>query len=92
VDSFSSHGVQSESGATSNERLEGERAEVMGLGVHSGTNFICVMIHFPRKRYLSVSTTRAIWTWDRGAKRFGSLKDFEVHNILEKKLRFNEQD
>jgi hypothetical protein len=75
VDSFSSHGAQSESGATSNERLEGERAEVMGLGVHSGTNFICVMIHFPRKKipfcfnhpcYLDVgSRGQKVWKFKR---------------------------
>jgi hypothetical protein len=38
----------------------------------------------PKKRCLSVSTTRAIQTWDRGAKKFGSLKDFEVHSIHKK--------
>jgi hypothetical protein len=41
-------------------------------------------IHFPRKRSISVSPTHAIRTWDRGAKKFGSLKDFEVHSILKK--------
>jgi hypothetical protein len=86
VGNLLSLGVQSGSGAAvkSNKRLEDERVEVMGLDVHSGTSFIClagnsVMIHFPRKRYLSISTTCAIRTWDRGAKKFGSLKDFEVH-------------
>jgi hypothetical protein len=44
----------------------------------------CVMIHFPRKRYLSVSTTLAIWTRDRGAKKLGNLKDFEVCVIHKK--------
>jgi hypothetical protein len=51
----------------SSKRLEGERAEVMGLGVHSGISFICavgdsMMIHFPRKRCRSVSTTCTIQT------------------------------
>jgi hypothetical protein len=68
------------------KRLEGKRAEVMEVGVHSATSFICVagdsvMIHFPRKRYLFVSTTRAIRTRDRGAEKFGGLKDFEVRGI-----------
>jgi hypothetical protein len=43
------------------------------------------------KRDLSVSTTRAIRTRDRGAKKFGSLKDFEVCGVLKKEPRFNEQ-
>jgi hypothetical protein len=36
------------------------------------------------KKCLSVSTTRVIRTWDRGAKKFGSLKDFEVCGIHKK--------
>jgi hypothetical protein len=51
-----------------------------------------VMIHFLRKRCISVSTTRAIRTRDRGAEKFGSLKHFEVHDILEKEPRVNGQD
>jgi hypothetical protein len=47
------------------------------------------MIYFSRERYLSVSTTHAIQTWDRGAKKFGSLKDFEVLGVLEKESRVN---
>jgi hypothetical protein len=52
-------------------------------------SFICaaggsMMIHFPRKRCISISTTRAIRTWYQGAKKFESLKDFEVCNIQEK--------
>jgi hypothetical protein len=43
-----------------------------------------VMIRFPRKRCLSVSTTHTIRTWDRGAKKFRSLKDFEVCDVLKK--------
>jgi hypothetical protein len=50
------------------------------------------MIHFPRKICLSISTTHAIWTQDRGAKKFKSLKDFEVHSVLEKEQRPNRQD
>jgi hypothetical protein len=75
----------------SSKRLEGERAEVMGLGVHSGIIFICaaghsVTIHFPRKRCLSISTTCVIQMQDRGAKKFGSLKDFDVCGIHKKEL------
>jgi hypothetical protein len=49
--------------------------------VLSGVSFIgvvgdSVMFRLPRKRCLSVSTTRAIWTRDRGAKRL------EVYKIL----------
>jgi hypothetical protein len=52
-------------------------------------SFICaagdnVTIHFLRKRCLSVSTAHAIRTQDRGTKKFGSLKDFEVHDINKK--------
>jgi hypothetical protein len=69
------------------KRLEGERAEVMGLSMHSDNSFIfavgnSVTIHFPRKGYLSLSTTHAIYTWDRGDENFGSLNDFEVRGIL----------
>jgi hypothetical protein len=48
-----------------------------------------VMIHFPKKRCLSVSTTHTIQTRDRGAEKFGSLKDFEVRDVLEKEPRPN---
>jgi hypothetical protein len=77
------------------KRLEGERAEVMGLGMHIGIIFICatgnsVMIHFPRKRCLYVSTTRAIQTQDQGAKKLGGLKKFVVHSVLKKEPRFDE--
>jgi hypothetical protein len=52
-------------------------------------SFICaagdrVMIHFPRERCLSILTTRAIRTRDRGAEKFGSLKDFEVCDVHRK--------
>jgi hypothetical protein len=54
-------------------------------------SFICtsgdsVTIHFPRKRCLSVLTTCAIWRWDQGAKKFGSLKDFDVRGFDKKEL------
>jgi hypothetical protein len=81
----------------SSKRLEGEKMGVMGLGVHSGTSFICtsgdgVMIRFYRKRCLSISTTHTTRTRDRGARKFGSLKDFDVHDILKKEPRFNRRD
>jgi hypothetical protein len=66
--------------------------------MHASTlSFICtiggsVTINFSRKRYLSVSTTSAIRTQDREAKKFRSLKDFEVRDVLEKELRVNRQD
>jgi hypothetical protein len=49
--------------------------------------------HFPRKRCLFVSTTRAICAQDRGAKKFESLKDFEVRDVhknepLAQRIRF----
>jgi hypothetical protein len=43
-----------------------------------------MMIHFSRKRCLSVSTTRAIQTRDQGDKKFRSLKDFEVRDVHKK--------
>jgi hypothetical protein len=79
------------------QRLEGEGAEVMEFGVHNSIRFICtagdsVIIHFPRKRCFSVSTNRTIQTRDRGAEKFGGLKDFEVRGILKKELGFDGQD
>jgi hypothetical protein len=70
-----------------------QEREMVGRDVLSGTSFIgttsdSVTIHFPRKMCLSVSTTRAIWTRNRGAKR-GSLKDFEVHSVLKKEPLYN---
>jgi hypothetical protein len=52
-------------------------------------NFICstgdsVMIHFLRKRCIFVSITHAIRTRDQCAKKFRSLKDFEVRDIHKK--------
>jgi hypothetical protein len=45
------------------------------------------MIHFHRCLY--VPTTCAIQTQGQGAKKFGSLNDFEVHGVLEKELLSN---
>jgi hypothetical protein len=52
-------------------------------------NFICatdnsMTIHIPRKRCISVLTIHAIRMRDRGAEKFGSLKDFEVYDIHKK--------
>jgi hypothetical protein len=44
------------------------------------------MIHFPRKRFLSVSTTHVIRPQDCGAEKAGSLKYFEVCSVQEKEL------
>jgi hypothetical protein len=43
-----------------------------------------VIIYFPRKRSLSVSTTRMIRPQDREAKKVRSLKYFEVYGVQEK--------
>jgi hypothetical protein len=50
------------------------------------------MIHFPRKRCLSVSTICTIWMRDRGFEKFGSSKDFDVRDILNKEPGFNEHN
>jgi hypothetical protein len=42
------------------------------------------MVHFPRKRCLFVSTAHAIRARHRGAKKFGSLKDFDVCGVHKK--------
>jgi hypothetical protein len=52
-------------------------------------SFICaagdsVTVHFLRKRCLSVSTTFVIQTRDQEAKKFESLKDFEVRIVHKK--------
>jgi hypothetical protein len=82
-------------GTTSSEweskRLEGKSEKCWDLVCIVAFNFICVpgnsvMIHFPRKRCLSVSTTRAIRSRDREAKKVGSLKYFGVHSVQEKEL------
>jgi hypothetical protein len=44
----------------------------------------CMMIHFLRKRCLSVSTTRAIRRQNRGIEKFESLKYFEVRGVHKK--------
>jgi hypothetical protein len=41
-----------------------------------------MMIHFPSKRYLFVSTTRAIRSWDWEAKKVESLKYFEEEWLI----------
>jgi hypothetical protein len=43
-----------------------------------------VTIYFLRKRGISVSTTSAIQTRDRGAEKVGSLKDSEVCDVHKK--------
>jgi hypothetical protein len=40
-----------------------------------------VIISFPKKRCLSVPTTRAIQPWNREAKKVRTLKYFEVRGI-----------
>jgi hypothetical protein len=70
----------------SSKRLEGESEKQRDLMCSAMLSFICIAgdsmtIRFPRKRCLSVSTTRAIRTWNREAKKFGSLKYFDVHSV-----------
>jgi hypothetical protein len=60
--------------AEKQEMMARQEREMMGQDMLSGANFIgaagnSVMIHFPRKMCLSVSTTRAIRMRNRGAKR-----------------------
>jgi hypothetical protein len=63
--------------------------ESMGLGMHNGVQlYMCgkrhsVMIHFPVKRFLSVSTTWAIRPRDWGVKKAGILKYFKVRSAQE---------
>jgi hypothetical protein len=95
--SFTSHGVRSGSGTASSKRLEGESEKRWDLMCSTALNFICIVgdsvtIHFPRKRCLFVSTTRAIQTWNQEAKKFESLKYFEVHSIQEKEPEINGHD
>jgi hypothetical protein len=57
-------------------KMRRHEREVMGWDVLSSANFIGiagdgVMIHFLRKRGISVSVTHTIWMWSRGAKRWG---------------------
>jgi hypothetical protein len=67
--------VQGENDAAKKQEMMGRQEwEMMGRDVLSSINFIGVandrvMIRFPRKRCLSVSTTRVIRTRNRGAKR-----------------------
>jgi hypothetical protein len=74
--------------------LEGKSEKRWDLSYTIATNFKCatcdsVTICFSRKRCLSVSTTRAIRPWDRGAEKIGSLKYFEIHGIQEKEPPVN---
>jgi hypothetical protein len=48
-----------------------------------------MMIHFPRKRYLFVSTTRTIQMRNQETKKIGSLKYFEVCSVQEKVPKIN---
>jgi hypothetical protein len=66
------------------EKVGEQKWELMGLGVH-GSVQLCmysrchsVTIHFPRKRFIFVSTTHMIRPWDWEAKKAGSLKYFET--------------
>jgi hypothetical protein len=69
----------------------------MGPDAHSSAQFICaandsVEIRFPRKKgYLSVSTARGIRKRDREAKKFGSLKYFEVCDVQGKESWFDKK-
>jgi hypothetical protein len=96
--SFTSQCMGSGSSATSSKwrskRLEGESEKRWDLTWAVALSFIrvagdSVMIHFPRKKYISISTTYAICAWDREAKKFGSLKYFEACGVDEKEPWFN---
>jgi hypothetical protein len=69
----------------------------MGPDAHSSAqSYMCindsVVIHFPRKKgYLSVSIARGIRKQDREAKKFGSLKYFEVRSVREKEPYFDKK-
>jgi hypothetical protein len=57
-------------------KMRRQEREAMGRDVLSSVDFIGIvgnnmMIHFPRKRCLSISTNRAIWMRSRGVKRWG---------------------
>jgi hypothetical protein len=70
-----------------------QEREMMGRDVLSGASFIGVagdrvMIRFPRKRYLSVSTTHAIRHIIEEPKGW-NLKDFKVCGIPEKEPLHN---
>jgi hypothetical protein len=74
--------------------LEDESEKRWDMTCSVALSFICaaddsMMIRFPRKIYLSVSTTHAIQTRIKEAKKFGSLKYFEVHNVQEKEPKIN---
>jgi hypothetical protein len=76
--SFDSHYARSGCDAASSKwkskRLEGKREKQWDLVCTMASIFICVicnsvMIRFPRKRCLSVSTTRAVWSRNHGRKK-----------------------
>jgi hypothetical protein len=98
VSSFHGHEVRNGSGAASSKKLEGERMGSDGTGHTHWRSTLYVQqatlwwFTSQEKGCLSVSTTRVIRTRDRGAEKFGSLKDFEACGVLEKEPRFNEQD
>jgi hypothetical protein len=56
----------------------------MGHGGHNDVHlFMCGRIHgaaiyFPRRRFISVTTTRMIWPWDWEDKKVRGLKHFEA--------------
>jgi hypothetical protein len=98
VSSFRGHGVRNGSNAASSEKLEGERMGSDGTGCTNQHSALyaqqTTVSRFTsrEKRCFSVSTTHVIQTRDREDKRFKSLKDFEVCDVLEKELRVNRQD
>jgi hypothetical protein len=76
------------------QRLEGEGEKGWDLACTAALSFICmvndnVMIRFPRKRCLSISTTHAIRPPDREDKKIKNLKYFEVHDFQEKEPWIN---
>jgi hypothetical protein len=78
----------------SSKRLEGESEKRWDLTCSVVLSFICavgdnMIICFPRKRYLSVSTTHGIQMRNQEAKKFGSLKYFEVHSVQGKESKIN---
>jgi hypothetical protein len=73
----------------SSKRLEGERAEVMGLDPLSDTQLYMRSRQqyddsLLEKKCLSILTTRTIWTRGQGAEKFGSFKEFKVYDVHKK--------
>jgi hypothetical protein len=78
----------------SSKRLEDESEKRWALMSSVVLSFIYIvddsmMIRFPRKRYIFISTTHAIRMWNREAKKFGSLKYFEVCGVPKKEPRIS---